>query len=145
MNRTPNSIDTLSPNNRFVKILNTLPIAKNVPYHSVIGDRGRGDTPNSSDGVVAYWSSHLEGAKSEEIVPSVHGSNASPEGIAEVERILKENLGVQESPSVQKKDDNFGPLIRNEDVPEVSPASCAHADTHSAPRAARSSILTSGR
>jgi pimeloyl-ACP methyl ester carboxylesterase len=102
MKRMPNSIDTLSPNNRFVKILNTLPIAKGIPYHSVIGDRGRGDTPNSSDGVVAYWSSHLDGARSEKIVPSAHGSNATPEGIAEVERILKEHVGIQESRSVRK-------------------------------------------
>ena len=91
MRRMPNSIDTLSPNNRFVKFINTLPMA-NVPYHSIIGDRGRGDTPNSSDGVVAYWSSHLDGAQSECIVPSNHMSIRSPEGIAEVSRILKLNL-----------------------------------------------------
>ena len=95
MKRMPNSIDTLSPNNRFVKIMNTLPIAKGIPYHSVIGDRGRGDTPNSSDGVVAYWSSHLDGAKSELIVPSNHGANQNPRGIAEISRILKEHLGNQ--------------------------------------------------
>lgn len=103
MKRMPNSIDTLSPNNRFVRILNTLPFANGIPYHSVIGDRGRGDTPNSSDGVVAYWSSHLDGARSEKIVPSAHGSNANPEGIAEVERILREHLGTQESRSARKK------------------------------------------
>ena len=58
----PTSIDTLSPYNPFLKTLNTLPIADHISYHSVIGDRGRGDTSNSSDGVVPYWSSHLEGA-----------------------------------------------------------------------------------
>ena len=42
--------------------VNKLPIASGVPYHSIIGDRGRGDTPKSSDGVVPYWSSHLDGA-----------------------------------------------------------------------------------
>ncbi|HYS90913.1 MAG TPA: hypothetical protein VEN78_38855 [Bradyrhizobium sp.] len=94
MKRMPNSIDTLSPNNRFVKIMNTLPLPKNVPYHSIIGDRGRGDTPNSSDGVVAYWSSHLDGAKSEKIVPSSHGANQNPQGIAEVARILREHVGM---------------------------------------------------
>ena len=36
--------------------------------HTIIGDRGRGDSPNSSDGVVPYWSSHLEGAETEHIV-----------------------------------------------------------------------------
>ena len=73
--------------------MNTLPIAKGVLYHSIIGDRGRGDTSNSSDGVVAYWSSHLDGAKSERIVPSNHGAHLNAQGIAEVARILKEHVG----------------------------------------------------
>jgi hypothetical protein len=73
--------------------MNTLPLPKDVPYHSIIGDRGRGDTPNSSDGVVAYWSSHVDAAKSEKIVPSSRSANQNPEGIAEVERILKQHLG----------------------------------------------------
>jgi pimeloyl-ACP methyl ester carboxylesterase len=92
LNRLPNSIDTLSPNDPFVKEMNTLPMAKRIPYHSIIGDRGRGDTPNSSDGVVPYWSSHLDGAESEKIVPSGHGAEYSPQGIAEVFRILKEHI-----------------------------------------------------
>ena len=53
-----------------------------------MGDRGKGDTPDSSDGVVAYWSSHLDGAVSEKIVPSGHGSHENPEGIDEARRIL---------------------------------------------------------
>jgi hypothetical protein len=88
----PNSIDTLEPNDRFVQSVNKLPITPNIPYHSIIGDRGRGDTPNSSDGIVPYWSSHLDGAKSELIVHSGHGAQYDPEAIREVERILKENL-----------------------------------------------------
>src|SRR5207249_914286 len=48
-------------------------------------------TPNRSDGVVAYWSSHLDGAKSERIVPSGHGSPLNPQAIAEVHRILQLN------------------------------------------------------
>ena len=92
LNRLPNSIDTLAPNDPFVKEMNTLPMAKRIPYHSIIGDRGRGDTPNSSDGVVPYWSSHVSGAKSERIVPSDHGANQNPQGIAEVIRILNEHV-----------------------------------------------------
>ncbi len=84
----PNSIGTLSPRNPYVLAVNEIPIAKGVPYHSVVGDRGKGDTPDSSDGVVPYWSSHLEGAVSEKIVPSGHGSHVHPEGIAEAHRIL---------------------------------------------------------
>jgi pimeloyl-ACP methyl ester carboxylesterase len=107
LNRLPNSIDTLSPNDPFVKEMNTLPMTKRIPYHSIIGDRGRGDTPNSSDGVVPYWSSHLEGAESEKIVPSGHGAEHTPQGIAEVLRILHEHIasrgsGKQPRPGLRK-------------------------------------------
>lgn len=91
LDRAPNSVDTLSPNNRFVREVNKLPIAPGVTYHSVMGDRGKGDTPNSSDGVVPYWSSHLDGAASEKIVPSGHGAHENPEGIEEARRILDEH------------------------------------------------------
>jgi hypothetical protein len=86
----PTGINGLSPRNPVLHSLDTLPIA--APYHSIIGDRGRGDTPNSSDGVVPYWSSHLAGAKSELIVPGPHGSFALPQTIAELKRILRLHL-----------------------------------------------------
>jgi hypothetical protein len=91
LKRLPNSVDTLAPNNRFVMGINKLPITPGIPYHTIVGDRGKGDTPNSSDGVVAYWSSHLDGATGERIVPSNHSSPLNPEAIAEVHRILKLN------------------------------------------------------
>jgi pimeloyl-ACP methyl ester carboxylesterase len=93
LNRMPNSVDTLEPNDRFVEAVNKLPITRGIPYHSIIGDRGRGDTPNSSDGVVPYWSSHLQGARSELVVNADHGAQYNPQAIREVERILKRNLG----------------------------------------------------
>jgi pimeloyl-ACP methyl ester carboxylesterase len=92
LNRMPNSVDTLEPNDRFVQAVNKLPITPGIPYHSIMGDRGRGDTPNSSDGVVPYWSSHLDGAQSELIVNSDHGAQYDLQAIREVERILKLNL-----------------------------------------------------
>jgi pimeloyl-ACP methyl ester carboxylesterase len=92
LKRMPNSVDTLQPNDRFVQAVNKLPITPRIPYHSIMGDRGRGDTPNSSDGIVPYWSSHLDGAQSELIVNSKHNAQYNPEAIREVERILKENL-----------------------------------------------------
>lgn len=88
----PNSIGTLSPRNPFVLAVNRIPITPRVPHHSVVGDRGKGDTPDSSDGVVAYWSSHLPTAASERIVPSGHGSHQHPEGIEELRRILHLHL-----------------------------------------------------
>jgi pimeloyl-ACP methyl ester carboxylesterase len=92
LKRMPNSVDTLEPNDRFVKAVNKLPLTRGIPYHSIMGDRGRGDTPNSSDGIVPYWSSHLDGAESELIVNSDHGAQYNPQAIQEVERILKLNL-----------------------------------------------------
>lgn len=92
--RRTNSVDTLSPESRFVKAINTLPITSGVPYDTVIGDRGRGDSPNSSDGVVPYWSSHLDGAQSEHIVPSNHSAHQNPQAIAEVQRLLKKHAGL---------------------------------------------------
>ena len=89
LRRMPNSVDTLAPNDRFVRSVTNLPITPGIPYHSIMGDRGRGDTPNSSDGVVPYWSSHLDGAQSELIVHSDHGAQSNPDAIREVERILK--------------------------------------------------------
>jgi len=88
LQRIPTSIDTLSPNNRFVKEINKFPPTPGIPFHTIEGDRGRGDAPNSSDGVVPYWSSHLKGATSELIVPSNHGAPRNPQAIAEVRRIL---------------------------------------------------------
>jgi len=93
LKRMPNSVDTLEPNDRFVRAVNKLPITAGIPYHSIMGDRGHGDTPNSSDGIVPYWSSHLDGAQSELIVPSNHGAQYNPIAIREVERILRLNLG----------------------------------------------------
>jgi triacylglycerol esterase/lipase EstA (alpha/beta hydrolase family) len=92
LKRMPNSVDTLEPNDRFVQAVNKLPIAPGIPYHSIMGDRGRGDTPNSSDGIVPYWSSHLDGAQSELIVNSNHGAQYNQQAIREVARILELNL-----------------------------------------------------
>ncbi|MFN0129557.1 MAG: alpha/beta fold hydrolase [Verrucomicrobiales bacterium] len=95
--RMPNSVDTLSPDNRFVKAINTLPIAPGIPYHSIVGDRGKGGNrdqtkPVSSDGIVPYWSSHLDGAESELVVPSNHSAHQNAMAIEEVRRILKEHV-----------------------------------------------------
>ncbi len=42
-----------------------------------------------SDGIVPYWSSHLESAESELIVPSDHGAHQNPKAIEEMKRTLK--------------------------------------------------------
>jgi len=90
LRRPPTSIAGLSPRSPFLKALNQRPIG--VPHHTILGDRGRGDSPNSSDGVVPYSSVHLATAESERIVPSNHGSFRHPVAIAEMRRILLGHL-----------------------------------------------------
>jgi len=87
--RRSNSVDTLSPKSRFVHAINSIPTTPGIPFHTIIGDRGKGDSPNSSDGFVPYWSSHKDGAESELIIPSNHSAHQNPHAIAEVMRILK--------------------------------------------------------
>lgn len=63
------------------------------PCHSIIGNRGRpGPLIDSSDGVVPYWSSHLDYAKSQVIVPGPHGCYDYPGAIKEMKRILHLHL-----------------------------------------------------
>jgi pimeloyl-ACP methyl ester carboxylesterase len=96
----PNSIWGLKPTNPSFPVVNEPKMT--VPYHSIIGDRGKGDCPNCSDGVVAYWSSHLDGAKSEQIVPGPHGSAELPQTITELDRILRLNLGLPPAPATRR-------------------------------------------
>jgi hypothetical protein len=63
-----------------------------VPFHSTIGNRGIDNGPDSSDGVVAYRSSHLEGAESEKIIPAGHNLLSNPGTVAEIKRILEANM-----------------------------------------------------
>jgi len=85
----------LSPDNPVLRALAELPVVPAVTFHTVVGDRGLGNGPETrSDGIVSYRSSHLEGAASELIVPSGHNAHQHPATIAEVRRILYEHLGV---------------------------------------------------
>lgn len=86
------NIRQLSPNSSLVKYMSELRGSPNVPVHSIIGDRGRNDTPNSSDGVVKYHSSHLDWSASEKIVPSGHSVQDDPASAVELRRILREHL-----------------------------------------------------
>lgn len=89
----PTSINSLSPGNRATVALNKLALPGDITFHSVIGDRGKCNTPDSSDGVVPYWSSHVTPVASEKIVPCNHSVPDSPEAALELKRILKLHLG----------------------------------------------------
>jgi hypothetical protein len=90
----PSSIRGLSTRNPTLIGLSLNPIDPAVPYHSIIGDRGKGDGVDSSDGIVAYKSSHLDGAQSESIVPADHTAHAHPKAVQEIRRILRLHLGL---------------------------------------------------
>jgi hypothetical protein len=86
----PTSLFSLAPN-PVLSCLADLPIT--VPFNSIIGNRGIDKGVDSSDGVVPYRSSHLEGAESEKIVPAGHDLISNAVTIAEIKRILEESLG----------------------------------------------------
>ncbi len=89
----PNSIWGMSPKSPLLLALHPLPIKP--PFHSIIGNRGLDQIPlqDSSDGVVPYSSSHLDGAISERIVPAQHVvACQNPETIEELKRILRLHL-----------------------------------------------------
>lgn len=85
-------IDNLRPDAPVLKILNALPWAENIPYHSVIGNDKKAFTPGGTDGIVPYWSSHLDDAKSELVIKSDHSVHRMPLAVQEVRRILKEHI-----------------------------------------------------
>lgn len=99
--QAPTSINSLAPHAPTTRALADVPLPKGIGFHSIIGDRGKGNTPQSSDGVVPYWSSHVKPVVSEKIVPSGHGVPDNPEAAEELKRILLLHLketGIRSSP-----------------------------------------------
>ncbi len=139
----PNSITSLSPKSPTLLALDRLPIR--APHHSIIGDRGKGNTPLSSDGAVPYASSHLSSAESERIVPGPHSSHALPETIAELRRILREHVGKQGSLQPGDEGLHVGEFLRLADevhrrpshTAPSGPTSANTGEVHSSPLAKR--------
>ena len=84
------AVHTLSPRDPALNALVDLPIE--VPFHSIIGQHDGRPTETSSDGVVAYTSSHLDNASSELVVRSGHNVCDNPDAQREVVRILELEL-----------------------------------------------------
>jgi pimeloyl-ACP methyl ester carboxylesterase len=88
----PTAVDNMNGSDPFLKTLAALPIAPGVDAHSIVAVKGEGPPEKGDDGVVRYSSAHLDGAASELIVRSGHSTQAQPETIEEVRRILYEHL-----------------------------------------------------
>lgn len=90
----PTSIDNLRDTDPFIKAVADLPISPKVKYHDIIGNDSKPGVAleDSSDGVVPYCSSHLDGAQSELVLKSWHDVQENPKAILEVRRILHEQM-----------------------------------------------------
>lgn len=91
--RLPTSIHGLSPRSSFLNALNAT--TPTVPFHSIIGNRGRGDGSSGSDGVVPVRSARIAGAESELVVPTGHGGFGHPAAVAEIKRIILADVARQ--------------------------------------------------
>jgi len=81
-------LDNLDPDNRALKLVERLPYDPQVPCHSIIGNRELAGVPSGSDGIVPYWSSHIDNAVSEKVVKSGHSVQQTAPAIEELRRIL---------------------------------------------------------
>jgi pimeloyl-ACP methyl ester carboxylesterase len=90
----PTALDNMDASNPFLKTLAGLPIASDVHAHSIIPVKGDGLAEEGNDGVVEYKSAHIDGVESELVVRSGHSTQATPQTIEEVRRILYEHAGI---------------------------------------------------
>jgi pimeloyl-ACP methyl ester carboxylesterase len=82
----------LRPTDSVLQAESALPIDPSVPYHSIIPQLGIGPWLLPTDGIVPYWSSHIDGADSELIFRGFHTAQDRPPSTAEIRRILLEHL-----------------------------------------------------
>ncbi|WP_308719158.1 hypothetical protein [Komagataeibacter xylinus] len=104
-NRIPRlgSVYAMSPHSAFMRTLPTIPIMPDVHVHSIIPVCGAGrDLAHADDGVVSYASAHIPDVESELVVRhSEHSTQSNPFTIAEVQRILLEQLAQYPPPAPQ--------------------------------------------
>ena len=88
------SVQNLSPRHPILKAMDRRPVA--VPHHSIIGVLNpRKPLAESTDGVVPYWSSHLDSAASEMTVEAWHSCTHKPEVTGEIRRLLRAHAGLK--------------------------------------------------
>lgn len=97
MTGMPTGIDGLSPNNKMLTTSADLPLA--APFHTICGNEDKAGEPGGTDGIVPYWSSRLDGARTELIVKSGHGAHEHPLAIREVRRVMLEHAATPGAPA----------------------------------------------
>jgi len=92
----PTAVDNMSPNSAFAKTISASPMAPGVTVNSIVAVLGEGALSSLTDGVVRYDSAHLDGIGTEKVVHSSHSTQAEPDTIEEVRRILREQVAAFE-------------------------------------------------
>ena len=83
----------LSHKSKFIALTKDVVPPKGYVFHSIMGNITKSDDPNViTDGIVPYKSAHLEGAKSEKVLPGGHSIQLTPQAVLELRRILREHL-----------------------------------------------------
>jgi hypothetical protein len=90
----PTSVTELAPGHALLMALCDLKIDPSVSSHSIIADLRDPPAPGATDGIVAYASSHLDGASSELLVHGHHICLHHSGVIQEIERILRVHAGL---------------------------------------------------
>jgi pimeloyl-ACP methyl ester carboxylesterase len=91
----PTSAGELAPGHPLLVGLRDLGIDSSVRSHSIIADLRDPPSPGSTDGIVPYSSSHLEGVASELLFRGFHICLNHPAVIREIRRILMEHAGLE--------------------------------------------------
>jgi pimeloyl-ACP methyl ester carboxylesterase len=86
------SFNGMAPSSPSIRALASIPIVPTVHAHSIIPTLGDGPLETRDDGVVEYSSAHIDGVDSELVVRGGHSAQGNPATIAEVRRILLEQL-----------------------------------------------------
>ena len=114
LERAPDGIESLEPHWPILEALLKQPVADHITYHSVIGNHNNQEPlKESTDTVVPYWSSHLDGAASEKIVQAKHTTiTPNAEAIEELRRILYLHLGAPYTPTAVAPMEDQAPATR---------------------------------
>ncbi|MFL5327520.1 MAG: esterase/lipase family protein [Gemmataceae bacterium] len=93
----PSSVGLLQVHSPLLQTVDQLPIRPGVVRHSIISQLV--PTPNalSTDGIVPYDSSHIDGVASEKVVTGPHACLDEPDVIDELRRILLLHIGAEAS------------------------------------------------
>lgn len=85
-----NGASDLSLGSNFMTLTKQIQPKSTVIYHSIIGNATSSNSiEQSTDGIVPYRSSHLNGASSEMVIHGGHSIQETPEAVLEIRRILR--------------------------------------------------------